>query len=208
MFTVDTPDGAVGMTTRLPGLFNVSNALAAFTAARVMGIEAEVAAKALADAARVPGRFEPVEEGQGFGVLVDYAHTPDSLENVLRAARELTKGTLHVVFGAGGDRDKAKRPLMGKAAADHADRLVVTSDNPRSEDPDAIVDQVMEGAGPGAEREVDRRKAIAKAVATAQDGDVVVIAGKGHEQGQEFEDGRKEPFDDVQVAREALRSRS
>ena len=132
-----------------------------------MGIEAEVAAKALADAGRVPGRFEPVEEGQGFGVLVDYAHTPDSLENVLRAARELTKGTLHVVFGAGGDRDKAKRPLMGKAAADHADRLVVTSDNPRSEDPDAIVDQVMEGAGPGAEREVDRRKAIAKAVAAA-----------------------------------------
>ncbi|HEX5908861.1 MAG TPA: UDP-N-acetylmuramoyl-L-alanyl-D-glutamate--2,6-diaminopimelate ligase [Thermoleophilaceae bacterium] len=208
VFTVDTPDGAVGMTTRLPGLFNVSNALAAFTAARVMGIEAEVAAKALADAARVPGRFEPVEEGQDFGVLVDYAHTPDSLENVLRAARELTEGTLHVVFGAGGDRDKAKRPLMGKAAADHADRLVVTSDNPRSEDPDAIVDQVMEGAGPGAEREVDRRKAIAKAVAGAEDGDVVVIAGKGHEQGQEFEDGRKEPFDDVQVAREALRERS
>ena len=206
VFTVDTPDGAVGMTTRLPGLFNVSNALAAFSAARVMGVEAEVAAKALADAGRVPGRFEPVEEGQAFGVLVDYAHTPDSLENVLRAAREVCEGTLHVVFGAGGDRDKAKRPLMGKAAADHADRLVVTSDNPRSEDPEAIVDQVMEGAGPDAEREVDRRKAIATAVASARDGDVVVIAGKGHEQGQEFEDGRKEPFDDVQVAREALRS--
>ena len=208
VFTVDTPDGAVGMTTRLPGLFNVSNALAAFTAARVMGVEAAAAAKALADAGRVPGRFEPVEEGQGFGVLVDYAHTPDSLENVLRAAREVCEGTLHVVFGAGGDRDKAKRPLMGKAAADHADRLVVTSDNPRSEDPEAIVDQVMEGAGPRAEREVDRREAIAKAIGTAADGDVVVIAGKGHEQGQEFEDGRKEPFDDVQVAREALRSRS
>ncbi len=208
VFTVDSPDGAVGMTTRLPGLFNVSNALAAFTAARVMGIEAEVAAKALAEAGRVPGRFEPVEEGQGFGVLVDYAHTPDSLENVLRAAREVCQGTLHVVFGAGGDRDKAKRPLMGKAAADHADRLVVTSDNPRSEDPDAIVDQVLAGAGPGAEREVDRREAIAKAIGAAADGDVVVIAGKGHEQGQEFEDGRKEPFDDVQVAREALRDRS
>ena len=110
----------------------------------------------------MPGRFEPVEEGQGFGVLVDYAHTPDSLENVLRAAREVCEGTLHVVFGAGGDRDRAKRPLMGKAAADHADRLVVTSDNPRSEDPGAIVDQVMEGAGPGAEREVDRRAAIAQ----------------------------------------------
>jgi UDP-N-acetylmuramoyl-L-alanyl-D-glutamate--2,6-diaminopimelate ligase len=208
VFTVDTPDGPVGMTTRLPGLFNVENALAAFAAARTMGVEAEVAAKALADAGRVPGRFEPVEEGQGFGVVVDYAHTPDSLENVLRAARELTKGTLHVVFGAGGDRDKAKRPLMGKAAADHADRLVVTSDNPRSEDPADIVDQVMEGAGPEAEREVDRRAAIAKAVGGAKDGDVVVIAGKGHEQGQEFEDGRKEPFDDVQVAREALRELS
>ncbi len=208
VFTVDTPAGAVGMTTRLPGLFNVSNALAAFTAARVMGIDADSAARALAEAGRVPGRFEPVEEGQGFGVLVDYAHTPDSLENVLRAAREVCEGTLHVVFGAGGDRDKAKRPLMGKAAADHADRLLVTSDNPRSEEPGAIVDQVMEGAGAGAEREVDRRKAIARAIGSAADGDVVVIAGKGHEQGQEFEDGRKEPFDDVTVAREALRSRS
>ena len=208
VFTADTPDGRVGLTTRLPGLFNVSNALAAFTAARVMGVEAEVAAKALADAGRVPGRFEPVEEGQGFGVLVDYAHTPDSLENVLRAAREVCEGTLHVVFGAGGDRDRAKRPLMGRAAAEHADRLVVTSDNPRSEDPDAIVDQVMEGAGPDAEREVDRRKAIARAIGAAADGDVVVIAGKGHEQGQEFEDGRKEPFDDVTVAREILRERA
>jgi UDP-N-acetylmuramoyl-L-alanyl-D-glutamate--2,6-diaminopimelate ligase len=208
VFVVDTPDGPIGMTTRLPGLFNVQNALAAFAAARVMGVEAEVAAKALAEAGRVPGRFEPVEEGQPFGVLVDYAHTPDSLENVLRAARELTKGRLHVVFGAGGDRDRTKRPLMGRAAADHADRLIVTSDNPRSEDPASIVEQVAEGAGPAAEREVDRRAAIAQAVGSAAEGDVVVIAGKGHEQGQEFEDGRKEPFDDVTVAREALRERT
>ncbi len=209
VFTVDTPDGAVGMTTRLPGLFNVSNALAAFTAARVMGIEAEVAAKALAEAARVPGRFEPVEEGQGFGVLVDYAHTPDSLENVLRAARELTEGTLHVVFGAGGDRDKAKRPLMGKAAADHADRLVVTSDNPRSEDPDAIVDQVMEGAGPGAEREVDRRKAIAKAV-----GDRRRTAtwwsspARATSRARSSRTAARSRSTTCQVAREALRGRS
>jgi UDP-N-acetylmuramoyl-L-alanyl-D-glutamate--2,6-diaminopimelate ligase len=205
-FTVDTPAGEVAMTTRLPGLFNVSNALAAFVATAQMGVDASAAAEALAEAGRVPGRFEPVEEGQPFGVLVDYAHTPDSLENVLRAAREVTAGRLHVVFGAGGDRDRAKRPLMGEAAARHADRVIVTSDNPRSEDPAAIVDQVLEGTGPGAEREVDRRAAIALAVGSAREGDVVVIAGKGHEQGQEFEDGRKEPFDDVTVAREALRS--
>jgi UDP-N-acetylmuramoyl-L-alanyl-D-glutamate--2,6-diaminopimelate ligase len=138
---------------------------------------------------------------------VDYAHTPDSLENVLRAAREVTRGRLHVVFGAGGDRDRGKRPLMGAAARRLADRVLVTSDNPRNEAPEAIIDQVMEGAGPDAEREVDRRRAIARAVETAERGDVVVIAGKGHEQGQEFENGRKEPFDDVAVARDALRAR-
>jgi UDP-N-acetylmuramoyl-L-alanyl-D-glutamate--2,6-diaminopimelate ligase len=148
-----------------------------------------------------------VDEGQEFGVLVDYAHTPDSLENVLRAAREVTRGRLHVVFGAGGDRDRGKRPLMGAAARRLADRVLVTSDNPRNEAPEAIIDQVMEGAGPDAEREVDRRRAIALAVETAEPGDVVVIAGKGHEQGQEFENGRKEPFDDCSVAREALRAR-
>lgn len=207
-FTVDTPDGPIAMTTRLPGLFNVSNVLAAFAAARLVGVEAAPAVEALWKAGRVAGRFEPVEEGQPFGVLVDYAHTPDSLENVLRAARELCRGELHVVFGAGGDRDSAKRPLMGRAAADNADRLVVTSDNPRSEDPESIVDQVMAGAGARAQREVDRRRAIDLVVHSAQEGDVVVIAGKGHEQGQEFESGRKEPFDDVQVAREALRARA
>ncbi len=166
----------------------------------------EVAAQALAEAPRVPGRFEAVDEGQAFGVLVDYAHTPDSLENVLRAARELTKGRLHVVFGAGGDRDRGKRPLMGEVAARLADRVVVTSDNPRSEEPAAIVREILAGAGPGVESEVDRRAAIAQALGDADEGDVVVIAGKGHEQGQEFEGGRKEPFDDIEVAREALRA--
>ena len=164
------------------------------------------AAAALAEAARVPGRFEPVDEGQPFAVLVDYAHTPDSLENVLRAAREVARGRLHVVFGAGGDRDRGKRPLMGDAAQRLADRVLVTSDNPRSERPESIIDEVMEGA-PAAERIVDRREAIARALETAAPGDVVVIAGKGHEQGQEFENGRKEPFDDLTVAREALRAR-
>jgi UDP-N-acetylmuramoyl-L-alanyl-D-glutamate--2,6-diaminopimelate ligase len=204
-FTCTSPDGELHVTTGLPGLFNVSNALAATAAARSLGVPVETIGAALADAARVPGRFEPVDEGQPFAVLVDYAHTPDSLENVLRAAREITSGRLHVVFGAGGDRDRGKRPLMGKVAAALADRVIVTSDNPRSEDPESIVDQIVDGAGPGAERDVDRRRAIRRAIETAEAGDVVVIAGKGHEQGQEFEGGRKEPFDDVTVAREALR---
>ena len=204
-FTCQTPGGDVEITTRLPGLFNVQNALGAVAAARALDVPTDTIAAALAEAGRVPGRFEPIDEGQDFGVLVDYAHTPDSLENVLRAAREVTQGRLHVVFGAGGDRDTAKRPLMGRAAAEHADRLIVTSDNPRSEEPDSIVDMVMEGA-PAAERIVDRRAAIARALETAEPGDVVVIAGKGHEQGQEFENGRKEPFDDRDVARDALRA--
>jgi UDP-N-acetylmuramoyl-L-alanyl-D-glutamate--2,6-diaminopimelate ligase len=206
-FGCQTPDGPLELESPLPGLFNVQNVLGAVAVARTLGVPADAIRSALADFDRVPGRFEPVDEGQDFGVLVDYAHTPDSLENVLRAASELTEGRLHVVFGAGGDRDRGKRPLMGAAAKAHADRLIVTSDNPRNEDPDAILDQVMEGAGADAEREVDRRRAIELAIASAEPGDVVVIAGKGHEQGQEFEGGRKEPFDDVTVAREALRER-
>ena len=207
-FIAETPEGPLELTTRLPGLFNVQNALAALGAARALGVAPEVVRAGLASAERVPGRFEPVEEGQAFGVLVDYAHTPDSLENVLRAARELTPGRLHVAFGAGGDRDRGKRPLMGEVAARLADRVIVTSDNPRSEDPEAILDEIVAGAGPGVDREADRRRAIALLVEGAEPGDVVVIAGKGHEQGQEFEGGRKEPFDDVTVARDALRGRA
>jgi UDP-N-acetylmuramoyl-L-alanyl-D-glutamate--2,6-diaminopimelate ligase len=204
-FTCETPDGSFEAETRLPGLFNVQNSLAAIAAVRQLGVDLDAIRRGLAQAGRVPGRFEPVDEGQDFTVLVDYAHTPEALENVLRAAREITGGRLHVVFGAGGDRDRAKRPLMGAAASELADRVIVTSDNPRSEDPDAIVDEVLAGTSGDAEREVDRRRAIALAVDSAQPGDVIVIAGKGHEQGQEFEGGRKEPFDDVTVAREALR---
>jgi UDP-N-acetylmuramoyl-L-alanyl-D-glutamate--2,6-diaminopimelate ligase len=206
-FVCDTPDGPVDLESPLPGLFNVQNVLAAVAAARSLDVPTRTVAEALPAFGRVPGRFEPVDEGQGFGVLVDYAHTPDSLENVLRAAREVTRGRLHVVFGAGGDRDRGKRPLMGEVARRLADRVLVTSDNPRNEEPEAIIDQVIRGAGPDAEREVDRRRAIALAMETAEPGDVVVIAGKGHEQGQEFENGRKEPFDDCSVAREALRAR-
>ncbi|MEX2106301.1 MAG: UDP-N-acetylmuramoyl-L-alanyl-D-glutamate--2,6-diaminopimelate ligase [Solirubrobacterales bacterium] len=199
--------GEIAVRTGLPGHFNVANALGAFAAAAALGVEAEVAAAGLAAAARVPGRFEPIDEGQGFSVLVDYAHTPDSLENVLRAARRLTEGRLIAVFGAGGDRDRDKRPKMGRAAAQLADLAIVTSDNPRSEEPEAIVGEVVAGAEGAAELEVevDRRAAIALALARAHPGDTVVIAGKGHEQGQEFECGRKVPFDDREVAREELR---
>jgi len=200
--------GEAEVHTRLPGHFNVENALMALAVAGELGVPVADAAAALADAGRVPGRFEPVDEGQGFGVLVDYAHTPDSLENALSAARRLTGGRLIAVFGAGGDRDRDKRPLMGEIAARLADVTFVTSDNPRSEDPDAIVAEIVTGTDehPDADVrvEVDRRSAIARALADAVEGDVVVIAGKGHEQGQEFEGGRKIPFDDCDVAREEL----
>ncbi|MGN6190028.1 MAG: UDP-N-acetylmuramoyl-L-alanyl-D-glutamate--2,6-diaminopimelate ligase [Conexibacter sp.] len=209
-FTALTPEGPIALTTPLPGRFNVSNVLGAVAAVRALGVEWETIASALPDIGRVPGRFEPVDEGQPFAVLVDYAHTPDSLENVLNAARPLTQGRLICVFGCGGDRDRGKRPLMGEIAARLADRTLVTSDNPRSEQPEAIVEEILAGVPPERRAhvaaEVDRRAAIAQALAEAQDGDVVVIAGKGHEQGQEYEDGRKVPFDDVTVAREALRS--
>jgi UDP-N-acetylmuramoyl-L-alanyl-D-glutamate--2,6-diaminopimelate ligase len=200
--------GKAGIRTGMPGHFNVANALGAFAAAEALGVDAETAAAGLAAAARVPGRFEPIDEGQGFAVLVDYAHTPDSIENVLRAARRLTDGRLISVFGAGGDRDKAKRPLMGRAGGVLSDLAIVTSDNPRSEDPEAIVAEVAAGAREGDAElvvEVDRHAAIALALGRAKPGDTVVIAGKGHEQGQEFEGGRKIPFDDREVAREELR---
>ncbi len=204
-FTVNR--GEVRVRTGLPGHFNVANALGAFAVAEAMGVEGETAATGLARAARVPGRLEPIDEGQGFSVLVDYAHTPDSLENVLRAARRLTAGRLISVFGAGGDRDRDKRPKMGRAGAELSDLAVITSDNPRSEDPAAIVTEVVAGTSDGGEVEVevDRRAAIALALVQAEPGDTVVIAGKGHEQGQEFEAGRKIPFDDREVAREELR---
>jgi UDP-N-acetylmuramoyl-L-alanyl-D-glutamate--2,6-diaminopimelate ligase len=201
-FTVD----GLALRTALPGRFNVLNALGAVVVARELGVDDAAIARGLADAGRVPGRFEPVEEGQPFAVIVDYSHTPDSLENALRAAREIADGRVIAVFGAGGDRDRAKRPLMGAAAAGGADVAIITSDNPRNEDPEAIIAAVAEGA-PQAQRIADRREAIERAVALARPGDVVVVAGKGHEQGQEFEGGRKVPFDDVTVAREALRAR-
>ncbi len=200
--------GELRLRTRLPGDFNVANALGAFAAARALGISAETAASGLARARPVPGRFEPIDEGQDFAVLVDYAHTPDAVENVLRSARRLTEGRLISVFGAGGDRSKKKRPAMGRAGGELSDLVVVTSDNPRSEVPATIVDEVAAGARGHAATvvtELDRRAAIAAALIEAAPGDTVVIAGKGHERGQEFADGQKVDFDDREVAREELR---
>ncbi len=206
-FTLTAPGGSYEVSSPLRGRFNVYNVLGALAAVNVLGVPIETALEAIRTAGQVPGRFETVDEGQDFAVVVDYAHTPDSLENVLAAARRLTDNRVHVVFGCGGDRDRTKRPMMGEIARRLADRVIVTSDNPRSEDPAAIIDEVLVGTGVDVEHEVDRRLAIAQAVNGAEAGDIVVIAGKGHEQGQEFGGGQKLPFDDVQVTREALRAR-
>jgi UDP-N-acetylmuramoyl-L-alanyl-D-glutamate--2,6-diaminopimelate ligase len=196
----------IALRTRLRGRFNVVNVLGAVAAGRLLGLPDEAIARGVTHLAGVPGRFQAVDEGQPFTVLVDYAHTPDALANVLAAAREITRGRLVCVFGCGGDRDRAKRPLMGETAAALADRVVVTSDNPRSEDPLAIIDEILAGTGrgPGVEVELDRREAIRLAIGEAREGDTVLIAGKGHEQGQTFAD-RTVPFSDLEEASDALR---
>ncbi len=189
------------------GYFNVYNALSAGAAALALGLDLDTIVKGLASAKSVPGRFESVDLGQDFGVLVDYAHTPDELENVLRTARSLVENRLIAVFGCGGDRDRGKRPIMGGIGAELADVVVVTSDNPRTENPTAIVGEILTGI-PDDKRSnlqvvVDRREAIEAAIRQAEPGDVVVIAGKGHEDYQIFAD-RTIHFDDREVAREAL----
>ncbi len=190
--------------TRLRGRFNVENILGAIAAARLLELDDDAIRRGIEHLQGVPGRFEPVDEGQPFAVLVDYAHTPEALENVLVEARGLADGRLVCVFGCGGDRDREKRPLMGAVATRLADAVTITSDNPRSEDPLAIIEEIAAGAGTTAAVEPDRARAIERALAEAGDGDVVVIAGKGHEPGQEIS-GRTIPFDDRQVARDALR---
>jgi UDP-N-acetylmuramoyl-L-alanyl-D-glutamate--2,6-diaminopimelate ligase len=193
----------------LRGRFNVWNCLGTLAAAEALGFDLAEAAEALANVRDVPGRMEPVDAGQDFLVMVDYAHTPDSILGVLRGARPLAAGRLIVVFGCGGDRDRAKRPLMGAAATSEADLSIVTSDNPRGEDPLAIIGEIVPGADAGGGRfvvEPDRRAAIGLAIAEAAPGDVVVIAGKGHETSQEI-GGEVLPFDDRVVAREALAAR-
>jgi UDP-N-acetylmuramoyl-L-alanyl-D-glutamate--2,6-diaminopimelate ligase len=193
---------------RLPGRFNVQNALAALCTARILGVDDATSARALAAFASVPGRMEYFH-GDGVDVLVDYAHTPDALDAVLRAAREATRGSLAVVFGCGGDRDRGKRPEMGRIAAALADRTIVTCDNPRGEEPRAIVDEILAGMpAPGsAIVEMDRRSAIRRAIVDARPGDTVVVAGKGHETYQ-IVGGSVLPFDDRAEVRAALDART
>jgi UDP-N-acetylmuramoyl-L-alanyl-D-glutamate--2,6-diaminopimelate ligase len=202
-FTLVTPAGTTDVETRLRGPFNVSNALAAAAVGVLLGLPLEAIVAGLAAVPGVPGRMEPVDAGQAFQVLVDYAHTPEALDVVLAAARDIAEGRVIAVFGCGGDRDRTKRAPMGAIAARRADLVIVTSDNPRSEDPDAIIAEILAGTGRPVTVEPDRRRAIGLAVSEARPGDVVVIAGKGHEQGQE-RGGIVTPFDDRAVAREAL----
>jgi len=234
--TFTAEDGLGDVELKLRGRFNLENALGATAAARVLGIDDGAIKRGLESVRGVPGRFESVDEGQPFTVIVDYAHKPDALEKVLRAAREIADGcsfpawesggadgragnprvlksTSHatprtgrvlVVLGAGGDRDRGKRPLMGRIASELADIAIVTSDNPRSEDPQAIIDAIVAGTTTDVAVVADRGDAIARAVQLAREGDVVVIAGKGAEQGQQFAD-RTIPFDDREAARDALR---
>ena len=213
-FRATTAQGSCPVRLHIGGAFNVANALAALATGMALGVPLEAGAAALETVRGVPGRFEPVQEGQDFAVIVDYAHTPDGLENVLRTARQITRGRVVVVFGCGGDRDRAKRPMMGRLAVELADLAVVTSDNPRSEEPVAIIDEILQGIRATAgefrrarvEVEPDRRAAIHHAIAAAAPGDIVIIAGKGHETYQEV-CGVRHPFDDRVVAREALRAR-
>ena len=202
--TFDAARDGLDAELKLPGRFNLENALGAAAAARALGIDEQAIRAGIEAVHGVPGRFELVDEGQPFAVIVDYAHKPASLERVLEEARSLARGRVLCVFGCGGDRDREKRPVMGRIAAMLADVAIVTSDNPRSEDPLAIIDEVLSGA-PRLDVEPDRRTAIARAIESAREGDVVLIAGKGHEQGQEIA-GVKHPFDDREVARELLRA--
>ncbi len=192
---------------RLRGHFNVENVLGAIAAGRLLDIPSECIQTGIRHVTGIPGRFEAVDEDQPFAVLVDYAHTPEALENVLREARAITRGRLICVFGCGGDRDRGKRPQMGEIASRLADAVVVTSDNPRTENPDDIIAEILSGIDREVEVDSDRTSAIERAVQLAEDGDAVVIAGKGHEQGQEFAN-HVVPFDDRDVARDALRKRT
>jgi UDP-N-acetylmuramoyl-L-alanyl-D-glutamate--2,6-diaminopimelate ligase len=209
-FTAVGPTGRYDVRVPLPGDFNVSNALAAVAAVAEAGLDAEAFAAALGSSGGVPGRLERIDEGQDFTVVVDYAHKPDAVEAAIRTLRPLTDGRVITVLGAGGDRDPGKRPIMGEIAARLSDVLLVTDDNPRTEDPAAIRAAVLAGAAGGGRAEVreigDRREAIGAAVAAAASGDIVLIAGKGHESGQTVGE-RTHPFDDRDVAREVLRAR-
>ncbi len=212
-FTAETPRGRTSVELRHLGDYSVYNALAALAVGECLGVPLECIAAGLAAAPPVPGRFELVDAGQDFVVAVDYAHKPDALRRVLESARRLEPRRVITVFGCGGDRDRAKRPLMGRIAAELSDAVIVTSDNPRSEDPQVIIDEILVGAravDPAGRRhgvEADRARAIAQAVALAEPGDIVLIAGKGHEPYQLIA-GRRLDFDDRLVARAAIEARN
>ncbi len=205
-FTLVTPSGSWPQALRIVGRYNVLNALGAAAAALALGVGPESIAAALAGSTGAPGRLERVDEGQAFAVLVDYAHTPDALDNAIRAVRAICAGRVITLFGCGGDRDATKRPIMGRVAAELSDLVVVTSDNPRTEPPDTIVGQIVAGipAGTRAVIEVDRRAAIGLALAEARPADVVLLAGKGHEDYQILGE-QKVHFDDREVAADWLR---
>ncbi|MDP6778818.1 MAG: UDP-N-acetylmuramoyl-L-alanyl-D-glutamate--2,6-diaminopimelate ligase, partial [Candidatus Latescibacteria bacterium] len=203
--SLGTPSGPMELSLALRGRFNLWNGAAAAGVGLAMGADPRTIEEAMRDV-RVPGRFEEVDLGQPFAVIVDFAHTPDSLENALRAARGLAEERLISVFGCGGDRDRGKRPQMGRISGDLADRTIVTSDNPRTEDPEAIIAEILPGVGDSVHSvEPDRERAISEAIRTAQSGDVVLIAGKGHEDYQIVGRERRH-FDDREVAREVLES--
>jgi UDP-N-acetylmuramoyl-L-alanyl-D-glutamate--2,6-diaminopimelate ligase len=208
-FKVSTSTGDLSISLLLRGAFNVYNSLAAIGTSLALGVPLEATKCGLERVVSIPGRFETVDCGQSFMVVVDYAHTPDSLEKVLTATRAITRGRVITVFGCGGDRDKTKRPLMGKVSVDLSDYTIITSDNPRSEEPEDIIFQIEVGVREVAsptryEKIVGRGEAISKAISMARAGDLVLIAGKGHETGQIFKD-RVVPFDDRVVAEMALK---
>lgn len=208
-FTLSTVQGEISLSVHLIGKFNVYNCLAAAAACLVEGVPLSLIKQSLESIEGVNGRFERVNEGQDFTVIVDYAHTPDSLENVLKTAKEFTKGKLYCIVGCGGDRDRTKRPVMAQIAAKYADHAIFTSDNPRSEDPDAILGDMVAGLDSkiiGQEKFTtitDRKKAIQYAISLAKQGDCILIAGKGHETYQII-NGNTLPFDDRQVASVAI----
>lgn len=208
-FKISSPAGDFNVNLKLKGTFNVYNALAATGTCLSLGISTNKIKEGLEKVGSIPGRFETVSVGQDFIVAVDYAHTPDGLENVLKTAREISPGKVITVFGCGGDRDKTKRPLMGMVAARLSDFTIITSDNPRSEEPPSIIDQIEVGflkESPTAcySKVINRRDAVSQAVSLAKTGDIVIIAGKGHERGQIFAN-KVVPFDDREVACQVLK---
>lgn len=209
-FTIAGPFGRLPLQLAITGYFNVYNVLGAVGAAIAEGVEPAIIKRALERFTSVPGRFELVDGGQPFSIIVDYAHTPDGLENILKTAQQIAKQRIIVVFGCGGDRDRTKRPIMGRLAVQYGDIVIATSDNPRSEEPEAILADIEKGiqnqltAGKHYEKITDRRQAITKAITLAQPDDIVIIAGKGHETYQILKD-RTIHFDDRETAREILK---